>query len=132
MAVMQCMDRRQSPRLAAVDEESVVLTCLSSDPHSLLSAPRVVRILERSAYGLRIETSEPIAVATLVRLDLADSLLLGEVAWCAKVGDRHHVGLQTEQSLQHLGDLRRLVASLLGYDERRPLNQSEAVEAGHD
>jgi PilZ domain len=127
---MRSMDRRQSPRLPG--HESVTLTRLSSDPRSVPSAPLAAQIVERSASGLRIETSEHIAPATLVRLDLADSLLLGEVAWCAKVSGRYHVGLQMEQSLQHLGDLRRLVASLLGYDERRSLNQSEAVEARHD
>ena len=90
------------------------------------------RIVERSAYGLRIETDEPIAPSTLVRLDLADSLLFGEVAWCAKVGDRHQIGLKIEESLQHIGDLSRLMASLLGTDVVLPLHQSEAVEASCD
>lgn len=122
------MDRRQSPRLPA--EDSVVLTCLSADPTP--SAPRAARIVERSDYGMRIEITEPIAPSTLVRLDLADTLVLGEVAWCAKVGDHHEIGLRMEQSLQHLGDLRRLVSSLLGLGNPRSLDQSEVVEARHD
>ena len=130
MISMQGTDRRLSPRQSA--EESVVLTCLSSDPASHPSTARTARIVERSAYGLRLETGEAIPLATLVRLDLDDSLLLGEVAWCARVGDGHHVGLQLEQSLQHLGDLRRLVASLLGEDHRRSLDQAEPVKACQD
>ena len=131
---MESTDRRQSPRLIA--EESVTVTCLSSAPQSKLSSPFAARIVERSDYGMRIETADWIPPATLVRVDLADSLLLGEVAWCAKLGNCCHVGLRMEQSLQHLGDLRRLVASLLGaqFGTQRDThsNQSEAVEAGHD
>ena len=129
MALMPCNDRRQSPRQPV--GEQVMVTRLSSDPQSRPTVRLAAQIVERSAYGLRIVTVEPIPPATLVRLDMADSLLLGEVAWCAKVGDVHHIGLQMEQSLQHLGDLRRLVTSLLGQDDRRPLHQSEAVEACH-
>ena len=109
-----------------------MLTCLAPGPEARPSEPRPARIVERSTYGMRLETAEAIAPATLVRLDLDDSLLLGEVAWCAKVGDCHHVGLKMAQSLQHLGDLRRLVASLLGHDLRRSLNQTEAVKTGDD
>lgn len=107
-----------------------MLTCLSTGPTP--SEPVAARIVERSDYGMRIEISEPLAPATLVRLDLADTLVLGEVAWCAKVGDHHEIGLRMEQSLQHLGDLRRLVSSLLGQDNRRSLDESQVVEASHD
>jgi hypothetical protein len=124
------MERRQSVRLPA--DESIVLTCLPSDPQCVPSDPCAAQILERSEKGLKVATRGPIAPSTLVRLDVGDSLILGEVAWCAKAGSRYHLGIQMEQSLQHMGDLRRLVASLLGQDERRPLHQSEAVEASRD
>jgi hypothetical protein len=127
---MAGMDRRQSLRLPA--EESIVLTRLPSDPVCRPSDPCNARIVERSEYGLRVATREPLAPSTLVRLDVGDSLILGEVAWCAQVGNGYHLGIQMEQSLQHMGDLRRLVASLLGQDERRPLHQSEAVKASRD
>ncbi len=124
------MERRQSLRLPA--DESIVLTCLPSDPQCLPPEPCSAQIVERSEYGLRVVTGDPISPSTLVRLDIGDSLILGEVAWCAKAGDRYHLGIQMEQSLQHIGDLRRLVASLLGQDERRALHQSEVVEASRD
>lgn len=121
------MDRRQSPRQAV--EEVVILTSLTFAPNAQAPAPCPARIVERSAYGLKIETIAPLAPSSLVRLDLADSLLLGEVAWCAKVRDQYQIGLRIEESLQHVGDLSRLVASLLDSDARRPLNQPEPVEA---
>ena len=127
MKGMPSIDRRQSSRLPA--EDSVMLTCLSAGP--IPNTPLPARIVEKSDYGMRIEVSDPIAPATLVRLDLADTLVLGEVAWCAKVGDHHEIGLRMEQSLQHLGDLRRLVSSLLGHGDRQTLDQPEIVEAGH-
>ncbi|HEY3440028.1 MAG TPA: hypothetical protein VGK29_04730 [Paludibaculum sp.] len=121
------MDRRQSPRQPV--DEVVLLTSLTLAPHAQAPAPCPVRIVERSAYGLKIETVAPIAPSTLVRLDSADSLLLGEVAWCAKVNDQYQIGLKIEESLQHVGDLSKLVASLFGGDAKRPLHQSEPVEA---
>ena len=130
MRDMECTDRRQSPRLVA--EGTVVITCLTGGADSGRSTASAARIVERSAYGLRVEIAEAIAPGTLVRLDLSDSLLLGEVAWCAKVGDGYHAGLQMEQSLQHLGDLRRLIAAMLGSETEKRSNQAETVEAGHD
>lgn len=122
------MDRRQSLRIPAA--EPILLTCLGSDGEP--SAPYAAQMVDQSEYGIRIAIRERIAPSTVVRLDIADGLLLGEVAWCAEAGDGYHVGIHLEQSLQHLGHLRTLVASLLGQDERRPLDQSQAVEARRD
>ena len=124
------MDRRRSPRRSL--EERVELTCLSLHSESGLATCRPARIVERSAIGLRIETAEPIEPFTLVRLDLADSLLLGEVVWCSEVGDYHHIGLKIEESLLHVQDLGRLMESLLGNAWCRPLHAPEAVEAGRN
>ena len=124
------MERRQSDREPV--EGVVELTCLSSDSGSTASLPRPIRIMERSELGLKIETMERVAPSSLVRLDFPDGLVLGEVMWCAKVGDYHHAGLKLNQSLQHIGDLRKLVAALLGTDVRRPLYQSQTVESGCD
>ena len=121
------MDRRQSSRQPV--EEVVILTSLTFAPEAQAPTPCPARIVERSAFGLKIETFAPIAPSTLVRLDLADSLLLGEVAWCARVNDQYQIGLKIEESLQHVGDLSSRVSSLLGSDAQRPLHQSEPVEA---
>jgi len=124
------MDRRRSPRYPL--EERVELTCLSFDSEPGVATSRSARIVERSPAGLRIETAKPIAPSTLVRLDLADSLFLGEVVWCSKVGDHHHIGLKIEESLLHIQDLGRLMKSLLGNDCSRSLHKPEAVEAGRN
>ena len=123
-----CMDRRPSPRQPL--QERVELTYLSLDSETGVSTYRSARIVERSAIGLRLVTAEPIKPSTLVRLDLADSLLLGEVVWCSKVGAHHHIGLKVEESLLHVQDLGRLMESLLGNDYSRTLHMPEAVEAG--
>lgn len=127
---MSGIDRRQTSRLPS--EETILITSLSQDPNSSPHVQQGARILDRSSYGLRIETARALAPSTLVRLDMADTLQLGEVTWCARVGEFFHVGLQLEQSLQHLGDLRKLVTSLLGQDPARPLNQSEPAKANQD
>lgn len=106
------MERRQSPRLPA--EEPIVVTRLSPDAQSGLSTPLAARIVERSTDGFRVELPEAIPQGMLVRLDLADSLLLGEVTWCAKAGALYYAGVRIEQSLEHMGDLRRLMAALVG------------------
>lgn len=113
------MDRRAAPRIP--DQGSALLICLPPDPELPVPAPSSVRILERSAHGLRIETAQRLAPSTLVRLDLDDSLVLGEVAWCSEAGESYHCGLRMKQSLQHLASLRRLAASLANEKDRCPL-----------
>lgn len=67
-----------------------------------------------SEGGARILSPFPIRTGTPVRLDVDDSILLGEAVYCARDGSGCSVGLQFEQCLGRVSDLQRLVDALLG------------------
>lgn len=109
-----------------------LLTHLTPDSQSNLPEPCPVRILDRSSCGMKIEVRQPLRPSTMVRLDVDDCLMLGDVAWCTKEGDVYHAGLTLDQSLAHLGDVRRLMGALVGYERRPSLYETKTMKACGD
>lgn len=71
-----------------------------------------------SEGGARVKAPYPVKAGAPVRLDVDDSILLGEAVYCAREEDGCYVGLQFEQCLGRVSDLQRLVDALLGAQPR--------------
>jgi hypothetical protein len=69
-----------------------------------------------SGRGLRLITGCAIQLGTAVRIDINDSVLLGEVCYCSSTPDGLVCGVQLEQALNSVGDLTRLVSRLMMED----------------
>jgi hypothetical protein len=65
---------------------------------------------------MRLITGCPIKLGTAVRIDINDSVLLGEVSYCSSTPDGLVCGVQLEQALNSVGDLTRLVSRLMMED----------------
>jgi len=100
------MDRRQHPRYET--EAPVVITILSG------GATTVEAVLEQlSGTGARISSPVALPPGTPLRLDLPDTMLLGESVHCQSAGERYVVGVHLEHSLNTVGELRRLMNALM-------------------
>jgi hypothetical protein len=92
------MNQRREPRFET--DQSVWIT-LFGEPDIQIPA----RIKNVSARGIGLELQGPVAIGTALRIDLDDSLLLGEVIYCREDETSFYVGVELEQALCGLGDL---------------------------
>ena len=83
--------------------------------------------------GRRAEVRSECAVApgTAVRIDLEDSMLLGEVAGCGSEGPLFVTQIEVVQAIPSLSDLARLVAAVMneGRVEMGDRNTARAAQA---
>ena len=77
-------------------------------------------IANMSGRGLQLWTNAPLGTGMLVRVQNHQFLLLGEVCYCQKQGQRWRVGIQLEHALTHLVQLARLNRHLLTEEARGP------------
>jgi hypothetical protein len=82
-------------------------------------APAAATVESLNAHRVRLRTGVVIAPGTPVRLDLDESLYLGEVSHCEPGGGGYLVSVELRHSLLHLPALHTLVDRLLG-EEHRP------------
>jgi hypothetical protein len=113
------MDRRTSPRVTAV--RPVKLTLLGDKDRTF-----DVQLRDFSQGGACIGSATPFACGAPVRLDLDDSLLLGEIVHCRQEGTDYQVGLRFEQCIGRVSDLQRLVGALVGKREVAPTARTAA------
>lgn len=71
------------------------------------------RLEELSGSGVRIASPVALPPGTPVKIELPDSLLLGECVHCQPAADGFSVGIHLEHSLGCLGELRRLMNALV-------------------
>lgn len=100
-------DRRREPRFSTNQPADLVLLADSD-----LRLP--VRVQELSGSGVRLTVSRHIAPGTPVRIDMADSILLGEVCHCVPELGEFLCGVQLEQQLSNISDVARLMGHLMG------------------
>lgn len=105
------MDRRSTPR---TDNVRPVQLVLLGDQETKVE----VMLQDLSEGGAKIKTPFPIRAGSPVRLDVDDSILLGEAVYCAQDTSGCFVGLQFEQCLGRVSDLQHLVDALLGTQPR--------------
>ncbi|HAX42829.1 MAG TPA: hypothetical protein DCY80_09780 [Solibacterales bacterium] len=115
---MPCMDRRRHPRFPV--NTPVRLTTLLGE-----AVTADARLEQLSGAGARIVSPIALPAGTPLRLDLPDTLLLGECVHCQPDGDRFSLGVHLEHSLGCLGELRRLMSALVR--ETQPPSPSSRV-----
>jgi hypothetical protein len=101
------MDSRQEPRFEITQEISVTLL---GDPEIVAPA----KAINLSGRGMAFESSRPLPLGSAVKIELADTLLLGEVIYCRCDGTSYQVGIALEQALNHTRGLAALAERLLG------------------
>src|ERR1035437_1975784 len=91
-ADMLCMNQRRKPRFEA--DQSIWIT-LFGEPDIRLPA-RIKNVSER---GIGLELQGPGAIGTALKLQVDDSLILGEVIYCRGGEGSFFVGVELEQAL---------------------------------
>jgi hypothetical protein len=94
------MDQRREPRFAANQSVAVTVLC---EP----ARHEVAVIKNASGRGLAIEFTEPIEPGTALKIELEDSMILGEAVYCSGQAGRHLVGVELDQVLCGLSQLGR-------------------------
>ena len=102
------VERRKEVRILGATPVTVKVLGILPQP------PMAGRVLDMSGSGLRVEVPLPIPCGASVRVETADTLMLGDVCRCEPRGDRYAVGLMLSHSLDRLLDLERLNRALLG------------------
>ena len=92
------MSQRREPRFNA--DQSVWIT-LFGEPDLRLPA----RIKNVSARGIGLELQGPVAIGSALKLELDDSMVLGEVIYCREDEASFYVGVVLEQALCGLSEL---------------------------
>src|SRR5262249_49671178 len=94
------MEKRQEPRFAA--DQPVVVTVLGDH-----ETRHPARIRNASGGGLAIDVPVPIAPGTALKIELEDSMVLGESVYCRGGSGPYLLGVQLDQVLCGLIELRR-------------------------
>ena len=114
------MERRSEPRFEA--QKTVILTLLEENGAAL---PALA--VELSGSGMRLMLSRPVLIGAAVKVELDDSMILGEVCYCEPHSSGFLVGLKLNQVLSNLSELAKLNRRLLGEDPREQPSQ-HAIE----
>lgn len=101
------MERRSELRLAL--DQAVRITCLDENRHVVVG-----RAVNLSGRGIRVLLPDGLRAGQPVRVDVDDTLLLGEVCYCEPGEKEFVVGIEIDQALGSLSDLARLNRALLG------------------
>jgi hypothetical protein len=116
------VERRSEPRFEA--QETILLTLLEEGGDAM---PALA--MDVSGSGLRLLLNRPVAVGSAVKLEPADTMMLGEVCYCTPhIGHGYYIGIKLRQVLHGLGALAMLNQRLLGDEPRlapapKPVNE---------
>jgi hypothetical protein len=94
------MDKRREPRFVA--DQSVTVTLLR-DPETRVPA----RVKDSSGRGLGLVSSLPVLPGTALKIEMDDSVILGEAVYCRKDRDYWFIGVELNQVLAGLAELGR-------------------------
>jgi hypothetical protein len=98
------MDQRREPRFQS--DQSVVMTVLT-DPPARIHA----RVRNASGRGLGLLTPTPVPPGAAIRIELDDTIVLGEAIYCRGERDGHFIGVELDQVLVGLTELGRNLAA---------------------
>jgi hypothetical protein len=94
------MDQRSDPRFAV--DRSVTITTLGEN-----QVRQAAQIKNASGSGLGLLVEKAIPPGTALRIEWEDAIVLGEAMYCRPMEKGHFVGVQLEQMLRGLGELRQ-------------------------
>ena len=110
------MESRQEPRFE-IDQEITVT--LLGDTEEVIPA----KVVNVSAKGMGLESSRPVDAGAALKIELADTLLLGEVIYCRGQGAGYQIGIALEQALYHTRGLAILAERLLHGTNFSPISR---------
>jgi len=90
------------------------------------------RLENISGRGARLRIPRPVLLSSAVRVDLDDSLLLGEVCYCAPEGDEYAVGLVIDQTLTGIRGVLALIRGVMGEDDSADRERPHSVSNGSE
>ena len=93
------MDKRSEPRLAA--DRQIAITVLGEHP-----SHQFALVKNASESGLGLLVADEIPAGSALRIELGDDIVLGEVMYCRRMDGGCFVGVQLEQMLRGLHELR--------------------------
>ena len=96
------MNQRREPRFQI--DQNLWITVFG-EPDINLPA----RIKNVSARGIGLELQGPLATGSALKMEIDDSLLLGEVIYSRDDGGSFYIGVEFEHALYGLGDLAQVV-----------------------
>jgi hypothetical protein len=91
-------ERRQEQRYS-LDERAWMHTV-----YPVASRRRLVRIVDVSKSGLRIETVLPELQGASVRVHFNDVFVIGEVRFCVEAGEHYQIGIRIDSALYAMPD----------------------------
>ena len=65
------------------------------------------RTRNSSGRGLALEISQPVPLHSALKIEIEDSILLGEAIYCRQEGDAYLIGVELDQVLHGLAELGR-------------------------
>lgn len=96
------MDIRYRP------DEVIRLQLLGPKEHTVSA-----RMIDLSGRRAELELPEPVSLSAPVRVNLEDSMLLGEVCSCVRQGDSYRIAIEVSEAIPSLSSLARLVAAVM-------------------
>jgi hypothetical protein len=112
------MEQRREPRFQA--DQPVMVTILS-DPEVRMNA----LVKNASGRGLGLIVKTPVRPGAAIRIEIDDSMVLGEAIYCRMESEGHFVGVELDQVLVGLTELRRI---LEGFSPELPLEARPPVK----
>jgi hypothetical protein len=107
------MESRQQPRFEIHQE--ITLTLLG-EVETVLPG-KVVKV---SGTGMCLLSSQALVPGAALKIEMADTLVLGEVIYCRPQGAGYQMGIALDQALYHTRDLATLAQRLLGSGSPSP------------
>src|SRR5690348_4724171 len=98
------MEQRREPRFQA--DQPVVVTVLR-DPQIRMEA----WVKNASGRGLGLVMAQAVPPGAAIRIEIDDSIVLGEAIYCRRERDGHFIGIELDQVLVGLTELGRNLAS---------------------
>lgn len=110
------MDRRREPRVEA--NQPVFISVLELLPH--LSARLEGRAIDLSGRGMRIALGTHIPPGSALKIEMGDSILLGEISYCNPKDNAYVAGVQLDQILRDSASSLRESATTSGDNLTEP------------
>ncbi len=98
------MEQRREPRFQA--DQPVVVTVLN-DTEIRLEA----RVRDASGRGLGLLSPVPVPPGAAIRIEMEDSIVLGEAIYCRREREGHFIGIELDQVLVGLTELGKTLSA---------------------
>lgn len=99
------MDRRREPRFEC--KQNACITLLDGSP-----VPLEGTLVNISADGARLTVGEPLPINVPVRVDVGETLLLGDVCYCQPEAEGYSVGIALAHAVVEATSLNALLTNL--------------------